>query len=216
MDPLHFCIAIAPLSVYLLMLAFLNLRRRPFVTTGARDAGALGIGVCGLIVAGPMELFFPQGAASQFGPWVWLLLIIFYGLCVSLLVLLMRARIVIYNITLEQLKPLLTSIAMRLDKDSRWTNDSLLIPSMNVHLHVEPVGWLRNIQLTAGGNRQSYEGWQRLEKELMAAVGKLNVSANIVGIGLLLVSGALALITALWMIQETDAVAKAFQEMMQR
>ena len=101
MDPLHFCIAIAPLSVYLLMLAFLNLRRRPFVTTGARDAGALGIGVCGLIVAGPMELFFPQGAASQFGAWVWLLLIVFYGLCVSLLVLMMRARIVIYNITLE-------------------------------------------------------------------------------------------------------------------
>lgn len=128
----------------------------------------------------------------------------------------MRARIVIYNITLEQLKPLLTSIAMRLDPSSRWTNDSLLIPNLNVHLHVEPVGWLRNIQLTAGGNRQSYEGWQRLEKELVVAVGKLQVSANIVGIGMLIVSGVLAAVTAFWMIQETEAVAKAFEEMMQR
>ena len=83
MDSLHFCIAIVPLAVYLLMLGLLNLRRHPFVTTGARDAATLGIGVVGFVIAGPMELFFPEGAASQFGAWVWLSLIVFYGLCVS-------------------------------------------------------------------------------------------------------------------------------------
>ena len=67
MDSLHFCIAVVPLAVYLLMMGLLNLRRRPFVTTGARDAATLGIGVIGFVIAGPMELFFPEGAASQFG-----------------------------------------------------------------------------------------------------------------------------------------------------
>ena len=43
MDPLHFCIAIAPLAVYLLLLGVMNLRGRPFVTTGARDAAALAL-----------------------------------------------------------------------------------------------------------------------------------------------------------------------------
>ena len=56
MDPLYFCIAIAPLAVYLLMLGIINLRGKPFVTTGARDAAALGIGLVGFVVIGPMEL----------------------------------------------------------------------------------------------------------------------------------------------------------------
>ena len=85
MDPLHFCIAVGPFAVYLLLLGVMNLRGRPLVTTGARDAAALGIGLVGFVIAGPMQLFFPEGAASRFGGWVWLMLIVFYGLCVSCL-----------------------------------------------------------------------------------------------------------------------------------
>ena len=137
MDPLHFCIAVAPLAVYLLLLGVINLKGRPFVTTGARDAAALSIGLVGFVIAGPMELFFPEGAASRFGGWVWLMLIVFYGLCISLVVLLMRSRIVIYNISLEQLRPILTNVAMKLDPKSRWAGDSLLMPDKRIHLHVE-------------------------------------------------------------------------------
>ncbi|MEM9410566.1 MAG: hypothetical protein AAGA30_05600, partial [Planctomycetota bacterium] len=162
MDPLHFCIAIAPLSVYFLMLGILNLIGRPFVTTGARDAAALGIGISGLMMAGPMELFFPEAAASQYGSFVWVLLVSFYGLCVSLIVLLMRSRIVVYNASLEQIRPILNQIAMDFDRKSRWTGDSLLIPDLQVHLHLEAVDWLRNVQLTSGGVNQSIEGWRKL------------------------------------------------------
>lgn len=216
MDPLYFCIAIAPLSVYLLLLGVLNLRTKPFVTTGARDAAALGIGLVGFVIAGPMELFFPEGAASRFGAWVWLMLIVFYGLCVSLCVLLMRSRIVIYNISLEELRPILTSVAIRLDKNSRWVGDSLLIPDQKVHLHVEPVGWLRNIQLTAGGNRQSYEGWQALESELGKALKKITVGPNMIGVPMLILSGALALGTAVWMLNDQQAVAQALEDLLRK
>ena len=161
MDSLHFCIAVVPLAVYLLMMGLLNLRRRPFVTTGARDAGTLGIGVIGFVIAGPMELFFPEGAASQFGAWVWGALIVFYGLCVSLMVLLMRPRLVVYNVSLEELRPILSKIAMELDPKSRWIGDALVIPRLNIHMHVEAVESLRNVQMLAGGNQQSIEGWLR-------------------------------------------------------
>ena len=216
MDPLHFCIAIAPLSVYLLMLGFLNLRRRPFLTTGARDAGAVGIALMGFVVAGPMELFFPEGAASRFGPWVWVLMLVFYGLCVSLLVLLMRPRIVIYNISMEELKPILTRIAHQIDPKSRWTADSLLLPTLNVHLHAESVDWLRNIQLSSGGNRQSFEGWKQLELELEKALRKIKVRPNFAGVPLLLLSAAFAIGSAAWMLGDPDSVAAAMENLLRK
>ncbi len=213
MDPLHFCIAVAPLSVYLLLLGILNLRGRPFVTTGARDSAGLSIGVIGLMLVGPMKLFFPEAAASRFGAIVWLMLIIFYGLCVSLAVLLMRSRIVIYNISMEHLRPILTGVAMKLDKKSRWNGDSLWLPERKVHLHVEAVDWLKNIQLTGGGTQQSYEGWHLLEKELRAALRKIPITPNMTGIPMLLISGALALGAAIWMLNDQQAVAQALEEL---
>jgi hypothetical protein len=215
-DPLHFCIAAGPLSVYLLMVGLLNLYGRPFVTTGARDAAALAIGISGLVVAGPMELFFPEGAASRFGPIVWLGLIVLYGLCVSLFVLLMRARIVIYNMNMEQLRPTLTAIAMKLDKKSRWSSDSLLLPDLKVHLHMESVEWLRNVQLTAGGNHQSYDGWRKLENELTVALKNVKVAPNLLGMGMLLMAAAMATGAGVWMLSDQTAVAQALAEMLRR
>ncbi len=216
MDPLHFCIAVAPLAVYLLMVGFLNLRRKSFVTTGARDAAALGIGVMGFVVAGPMELFFPEGAASRFGAWVWLLLIVFYGLCVSLVVLLMRPRLVIYNISMEELRPILTKVALRLDSKSRWIGNSLLCPGLNVHLHAEPIQWLRNVQLSAGGSQQSFEGWRALELELQQDLKLVTVRPNLIGIPMLILSACFAIGAAAWMLGDKQAVAAALENLLRK
>ena len=195
MDPLHFCIAAVPLAVYLLLIGLLNLRRRPFVTSGARDAAAVGIGVCGLMIAGPMELFMPQAAAAQYGSLVWVMMLSFYGLIVSLTVLLMRVRIVVYNINAEQLRPILTKIALQFDKSSRWSGDGLLIPAKEIHLHLEPSLWNRSVQLTASGIAQGYEGWNELESELKKAVQTIESRPSLFGINLLVSSLALALFT---------------------
>ena len=66
-DPLHLAIALGPLAVYFLLVGMINLSSRPLVTTGARDAAALGVGLSGLVFAGPMELFLPEDAAIHFG-----------------------------------------------------------------------------------------------------------------------------------------------------
>jgi hypothetical protein len=216
MNPLHFCIAIAPLSVYLLMLGFLNLRRRPFLTTGARDCATLGIGIIGFVIIGPMELFFPEGAAGRFGAWVWVLLIVFYGLCVSLLVLLMRPRLVIYNISMEELRPILTKVAMKLDPKSRWTGDALVIPRLNIHLHVESVQWLRNVQVSSGGTQQSFEGWKLLENELAKALPKITVGPNVMGIPMIAASALLAAAVAFYMVSDPNAVVAAMNDMLRK
>ena len=215
MDPLHFCIAIVPLAVYLLLLGLINLRRTPFITSGARDAAALGIGVCGLVMAGPMELFMPQAAASQYGATVWLMMIAFYGLLVSLTVLLLRARIVIYNITPEQLRPILTDVAKNLDSAARWSGDSLLIPSKGVHLNLETAPWCKNIQLVSGGSKQSYEGWRKLERQLRKSLPQVQSTPNLFSFSMLLLSTTLAVGTLIWMLNDRDAVVAAFRRMSQ-
>ena len=214
MDPLHFCIAIVPLAVYLLLIGILNIRPRPFVTSGARDAAAVGIGISGLMMAGPMELFMPQTAAAQYGSLVWVMMLSFYGLIVSLVVLLMRVRIVIYNITVEQLRPVLTRIALQFDKSSRWSGDGLLIPAKQIHLHMEPSLWNRSVQLTASGSAQGYEGWNELEAELKKAVATVEVRSNLFGI-LLMIGLGLASFTLYWMLSDPDGVVASFRQMTQ-
>jgi hypothetical protein len=195
------------------MLGLLNLRRRPFVTTGARDIAALGVGIVGFVIAGPMELFFPESAASQFGAWVWVMLLVFYSLCISLIVLLMRSRVVVYNVSMEKLRPALTMVAMQMDRKSRWAGDSLIIPSAGVHLHAEPVRWLRNVQLTAVGHNQSQEGWMTLETELGKALEKIPVGSNLIGIPFISISVLLAIGTAVWMLSDQASVATSFENM---
>ena len=163
-----------------------------------------------------MELFFPETAASHYGSFVWVLLLAFYGLCVSLIVLLMRSRIVVYNINSEQLRPILNQVAMDLDKKSRWSGDSLLIPELNVHLHMEPVDWLRNVQLTSGGVNQSFEGWRKLETDLRAVLRPIQVRSNILGIGFLVMSGAMAAFSAVWLVSDPQTVAQSLDNLLRR
>lgn len=216
MDPLHFFIAVAPVAVYLLVLGIVNLTGRPFLTTGARDAAALGVAVSGFMIAGPMELFLPEAAANRFGGYVWLLLIVFYGLCLSLVVLLMRPRFVIYNVTAEQIRPVLAAVVSQLDKDARWAGDSVTLPSLAVQLHIESFGPFRNVQLVSSGSQQSYVGWRRLEIELAKSLRPLRSGSNPYGVVLVLISACIGLGTAIWMATDHQAVTQALNDMLRR
>ena len=155
----------------------------------------------------------PESAASHFGNWVWVMLLCFYGLFVSMFVLMMRPRIVIYNITAEQLRPFLTSIAIELDPKSRWAGNSLLIPNRNVHLHMEPTNWLKNVQLTSGGNQQSFDGWRALESELSKRLKDYSSGPNLIAFPLLIAALGLAIATATWMLFDMQGVAAAWEEL---
>jgi len=214
MDPLHFCVAVGPLSAYLLLIGILNLLRTPFLTNGARDTAALGIAISGFVVAGPMELFMPQVAAMRFGIWVWVLMIAFYALSLTLVVLLMRPRLVVYNMTADQLRPLLATVVAKLDNEHRWAGETLSLPHLAVELHLEPFSPLRNVQLVSAGPRQSYKGWRILEAELGAALHASRTSRNPYGFALLAMGAVLSIAVGTVLVMHGDTVSQSLAEML--
>lgn len=216
MDVLHLLIAFAPLAVYLLVMGMLNLSSRPFLMTGGRDLAALGVAISGFVVAGPMELFLPLQAASRFGGYVWLLLLGLYALVVMLMVLLSRPRLVIYNITADQLRPILGSTVSELDPDARWAGDNLALPNLGVQLHVEGFPLMRNIQLLASGSEQSYGGWRRLEVALGKALYQEQGTPNPYGLTLMLCGVLIAGLVGFWVVTDQQAVAQALRNMLRQ
>ena len=127
------------------------------------DALALAIALAGFVVVGPMELFLVEEAAALYGAWVWVIMLVAYALVVLLVVLLLRPRLVVYNIALEQLRPLLADVVARLDPEARWAGESLVMPRLGVQLHLESAPLLNNVQLVSSGPAQALSGWRQLE-----------------------------------------------------
>ncbi|MEE9603741.1 MAG: hypothetical protein V3V75_10575 [Thermoguttaceae bacterium] len=185
MEPFRLCLALGPVAVYLLLLGVLNLSRRPFLVSGARDTAALGLAVSGFVIVGPIELFFPEAAAVHFGPFVWLLLLVFYSLCVVLVVLTLRPRLVLYNISVDQLRPVLADLVDQLDPDARWAGDSLVMPTLSVQLYVDPSLLTRNVSLVSAGIKQNHLGWRQLELALAKKLDQHEFGRSLIGLVLL-------------------------------
>lgn len=219
MDPLHATIALGPAAVYLLLIGMINLSSRPFVTNGLRDSAALGVGLMGFAIVGPMELFLPERMVGQLSAFslqwlIWPVLISFYLLCLSLLVLLQRPRLVIYNVTSEQLRAALGNVVGRLDKDARIAGESICMPNLGVQLHVEPLPVLKNVQLKSSGPLQSYQGWRDLELALRSSLRESRGTANAYGISLLLFGVTILGIIGYLMTFNGEEIAQAWFDML--
>ncbi len=214
MDPLHLCIALTPLAFYLAFLAALNLRKRPCLLNGFWDMAALGLGLSGLMIAGPLELFLPETAAFRFGPYVWMLLIVLYLLTIALLILSMRPRLVIYNMAAEDLRPVLSTVVQALDGEARWAGEGLAMPQLGVQLHLERSPTMRNIQLVASGFEQDFVGWAKFERALRKALTKVVTGRGRQGTAMLLLACLLLAIVASSLLTDREAMAQAMQEML--
>lgn len=211
-DPLRLAIALIPLAAYFCLLGLLNARRKPFLTTGGADLAALGAALSGLVLVGPIELFRPEAASAEFGSYVWLILLVFYWLCVWLAVLLARPRLVIYNISVEELRPVLAEAARAIDPHARWAGDSLSLPTQGVHLHLESFDIMRNVSLVSSGEKQNLDGWKRLAGELYKQFQRLRVGANPRSLGLLLAALLLLVVSTTHMLAAPQQIAQAMQE----
>lgn len=209
MDPFRVCLALGPVAMYMLLLGAINLSRRPLLVSGLRDAAALAVAISGLIVIGPMELLFPVEAAIVYGPYIWLLLLALYVMCVMLWLLMLRPRLVIYNVTADKLRPILAEVVDRLDAEARWAGDSLTLPTLGVQLYVDGFMALRCVSLVSAGGRQNHAGWRRLETTLESALAREEVARNPHGISLIGV-GLLLILAVVWAIaQNPQAVAQS-------
>jgi hypothetical protein len=218
MEPFHQCLAFGPVAIYLLLLGAINLARRPLVVSGGRDAAALGMAVSGLVFVGPMALLFPDSVAAHFGPagtkYLWLMFIGLMAVCLILVLLTLRPRLIIYNVSLDQLRPILAEVVERMDPEARWAGDCLFLPGLGVQLHLDSFGWMRNVSLVSSGPKQDYQGWSRLEAELTAALRGVEVSWNLAGVMLLSFGNALVLWLALAIVRDPQAIARTVFELL--
>jgi hypothetical protein len=211
-DPFRLAVALVPLGAYLLLLALVNLRRRPFVTSGGNDLAALGVALSGLVFVGPLELFRPEAATAEFGNYIWPILLGFYWLCVLLVVLVARPRLVVYNVSIDELRSVLAETSSRIDAASRWAGNSLSLPTLGVQLHLESFDLMRNVSLVASGSRQNLDGWRRLARELVTALRPVRVKPNPRGAGFLLVALALLAGSLTSLVTHPQELAYAVEE----
>lgn len=214
MDSLHFVIAVGPLAMYLLLMGGINLSNRPLLTTGGRDLAALAIGMVGLVIAGPLELFFPESFAVAFGYVTWILLLVAYALGVLLLILMSRPRIIIYNLTPSQLRPMLTDVVSRLDSDARWAGDSAVMPNLGVQLLVEPFTAIKNVQLISVGPHPSLDNWRRLEVELFRALQPIRTGPNPFGLMLTIFGTLLTAMVIYQLANDQTGIWQSLQTML--
>ncbi len=133
-------------------------------------------------------------------------------LIVVLLVL--RPRLIIYNISIDQFRPILAEVVERMDPDARWAGDCLFLPGLGVQLHLESFGWMRNVSLVSSGPKQDYQGWSRLGLELAAALRSIEVPWNLAGVMLLSIGNVMILGLAWAIIRDPQAIARTVFELL--
>lgn len=104
--------ALVPLAAYFLAIGLLHLRRRPSALAGGWDAVGVSGAVAAAVVLGPIDLLLP---ASIVGAWRWVLAIGCFFLLVVTVQLASRPRLVVYNVSIEQLRPIVARVATALD-----------------------------------------------------------------------------------------------------
>lgn len=214
MDPLRFAIAVVPLAAYLAVLGLVNLRPRPLVASGASDLVALGLGIVGLMFVGPIELFRPEMATGQFLNYIWIILLLLYLLTLALIALVARPRLVIYNMTPDELRPALSEAAGKVDSTHRWAGDTLVLPKLGVQLYVDSFSLWRNTSLVSSGPHQNLEGWRKLTRQLKGALRTATVRPHPPGLAMLVVAASLVVVAVVRLEADPAAVAEAWNELL--
>ena len=212
-DPLRFAIAMIPLASYLLLLGAINRSNKPVLVSGASDLAALAAALTGLAFIGPIELFRPEAASGLMGNYIWLSLLVFYWLSVALIVMLCRPRLVIYNSTTKDIRPALVEAVAQVDSEARWAGDSLVLPTLEVQMHLDSHPITHTVSLVASGGQQNLLGWRRLQKALERSLRTVNTTRSQTG-GVLLVSGVtLIMISVLAMTSDPEAVLVTWKQL---
>jgi hypothetical protein len=202
-------VALFPLAAYFIWLAWAHVRRRPLAVSGAFDAAVLAAAVSGLAIVGPLALVMPVTGGA---PWSWPVVALLCVLAVAICVLVSRPRLVVYNITVEQLRPLVAEVVAALDPQARWAGESAALPGRGFQVHVEGNGPLRTVSIVNVGERSSPEGWGEFSRRLRGGLRGLRVRRSpwapvFAGLGLIVAGAAIAASSIPAWRQAVDAAA---------
>ncbi len=219
MDPFRVCLALGPVAIYLVVLGLLNLSRRPLLVSGGRDVAALGLAASGLVFVGPVELLFPDGLVPRVGAWSGLiflgLYVAAYGLTLAMIVLMLRPRLIVYNISLDQLRPILAETVEQIDPGVRWAGDCLTLPAAGVHLYIDNHPAMRNVALVSAGSRQDHAGWRRLDAAMKSAIGRVESARNPRGMSLLTMGLFILGVLVVNIVRDPQTIARSLFDLLQ-
>ncbi len=157
-------------------------------------------------MVGPVNLFVPNSALTVFGPWAWVLLLALYMLVSLLIGISCRPRLVIYNLSSEQLKSVLARLVAQLDPDARWAGDSVELPNLGMQLSIDKRNAMRSCQIIAVGIEQNQSNWSKLKRELATELNKVEVTTNPFAISMIAVALLLGTLIALQIIENHSLV----------
>lgn len=105
----------------------------------------------------------------------------------------------VYNITPEQLRPVVAEIVAALDPAARWAGETAALPGRGIQVHLDGRGSMRSVSVVALGGRTSPEGWAEFSRRLRQALRRLRVrrspwAAAFAGCGCLVLAVAVALV----------------------
>jgi hypothetical protein len=197
-------VAMLPLAAYLAVIAGLHLRRRPVVLSGAWDALLLAAGVSGLVIAGPLAVLQPLTGASA---WTAAALLAAFAILVAFAILAARPRLVVYNVGLDQLRPLLADVVARIDPAARWAGEAAALPTRGLQLHLDARGVARTVSIIAAGSRPSAETWAEFSRRLRRGLTRVRVRRSPWALAFL--GLAAALVVAAWLAARPASVTSA-------
>ncbi|QEG40318.1 hypothetical protein [Roseimaritima ulvae] len=217
-EPFAVVLALLPLAAYLLLLGAVRLFSRPLVTTSGRDLAALSVALVGWLAIGPMELFFPGTAAATLGPYVWLFLLLFFMLSMTLIILSLPPRLIIYGASAgEVLTPLLRA-AQRLDPQAELddAHRQVWMPTLGVRLRVDGHSHFDTSQVAAFEQNLTPQFWQHLLGSLRYEIKTAPTAQRFGGLGML-VFGLLLLSSVMLMVWFQPAeIASGFKQWLWR
>ena len=209
-------VAIMPLATYLLLLGAMRLYR-PLVTTGARDGFALAIGISGFVMVGPMALFFPTDAAATLGAVVWLILLILYSLCVILVLLSLRPRIIIYGIRLPDLLEPLLEACKTIDPSATLdeAKQQVVLVERGVRLRVDLLGMSDTVQIEAFEQNLHPRFWYHLLLQLRSRLAQVRTGLTGGAVGMLSVGFALLTFIVIQVVTQPAELVAGFRHWFQ-
>jgi hypothetical protein len=142
------------------------------------------------------------------------MMILLYALGLSLVILTLRPRLVVYNISAAQLREIAGDVATTMDPAAGFAGDVLHVPALGITASIEETASMRNVTIAAAGPTQNHHGWRRFEVALSISLAACDVPRNSRGYSFLLF-GTMILFGVFWhLTRQPEAVAQQFQEMM--
>ena len=126
-----------------------------------------------------------------------------------------RPRLIIYNLSAEQLKTILGRLVAELDPDARWAGDNVELPNLGIQLSLDARSFMRSCQITSIGQDQSPSSWAKLQRALADELAKIRVPTNPYAISMIAIAMMLATLIAQQIIQNHTVVYNQIRDLLQ-